>query len=181
MDLVLNNLQRLICHKTQQTKPNKEWKQLSGYFKPQISEISHDKIRKWKRKENLKRETESLLIAAQNNTIRNNHIKAKIDNAQKYIKFRFCGDRDETMNHIISKRSKKAQKEYRTRHDRVGKVIHWELCRKLKFDHTSKWYMPKSESFVSNETNKIIWDFLIQTDYSILTSKVDLVKKNPAS
>ena len=29
-----------------------------------------------KKKENLKRETESLLIAAQNNTIRNNHIKA---------------------------------------------------------------------------------------------------------
>ena len=25
MDLALDNLQRLICHKTQQTKPNQTW------------------------------------------------------------------------------------------------------------------------------------------------------------
>ena len=34
-----------------------------------------------------------------------------------------------------------AQKEYKTRHDWVDKVIHWELCKKLKFNHTKKWYM----------------------------------------
>ena len=27
-------------------------------------------------------------------------------------------------------------KEYKTRYDWVGKVIHWELYKKLKFDHT---------------------------------------------
>ena len=32
-----------------------------------------------------------------------------------------CNDRDETSNHIISERSKLAQKEYKTRHDWVGK------------------------------------------------------------
>ena len=31
---------------------------------------------------------------------------------------------------------KLAQKVYKTKHDRVGKVIHLELCKKLKFDHT---------------------------------------------
>ena len=36
------------------------------------------------------------------------------------------GEGDETINHITSECSKFAQKEYRTRHDRVGKVIHWE-------------------------------------------------------
>ena len=30
---------------------------------------------------------------------------------------RLCGDRDETINHIISECSKLAQKEYKTRHD----------------------------------------------------------------
>ena len=33
-------------------------------------------------KENLKRQIESLLIAAQNNAMRTNYIKAKIDNTQ---------------------------------------------------------------------------------------------------
>ena len=43
-------------------------------------------------------------IAAQ--TIRTNFDKAKIDNALKNFKCRLCGDRHETVNHIISKCSK---------------------------------------------------------------------------
>ena len=46
-------------------------------------------------------------------------------------------------NHIISEYGELAQKEYWTRHDREGKVILWELCKKLKFDHTTKWYIHK--------------------------------------
>ena len=53
-------------------------------------------------------------------------------------KCRLCGDRDVTINHIISERSKSAQKEYKIRHDWVGNVIHWEMCKQLKFDHTNK-------------------------------------------
>ena len=41
------------------------------------------------------RETESLLIAAQNNAVRLNHIKAKITNAQQNSKCRLCSDTDE--------------------------------------------------------------------------------------
>ena len=48
----------------------------------------------WLRKGNLKRETESLLIAAQNNAIRTNNIKARIDKTQQNGKCRLCGDRD---------------------------------------------------------------------------------------
>ena len=83
---------------------------------------------------NLKRETESLLIAAQNN-IRTNHIKARLDKTQQNSKCMLCGDRDKTINHIISECSKLARKEYKTRNDWVGKIIYWELCKKLKFDH----------------------------------------------
>ena len=75
------------------------------------------------------------------NAIRTNHIKARIDKTQQNSKCRLCGDRDETINHIISECSKLAQKEYKARHDWVGKVIHWEMCRKFQFDHTNKWYM----------------------------------------
>ena len=59
------------------------------------------------------------------------------------ITMELCDDGDETINHVIRKCSNLVQKEYKTRHDWVGKVIHRELCKKLKFDHTNKWYMPK--------------------------------------
>ena len=60
-------------------------------------------------------------MAAQNSAIRTNHIKARIDKTQQNSKCRLCGDRDETINHIISECSKLAQKEYKARHDWVGK------------------------------------------------------------
>ena len=59
-----------------------EGKQLYGRFKRLIKNISHEKTWTWLRKGNFKRETESLLIAAQNNTERTNHIKAKLDKTQ---------------------------------------------------------------------------------------------------
>ena len=71
-----------------------EEKQIYGRFKWLINNISHDKTCTWLRKGNLKRKTESLLIAAQNNAIRTNHIKAKIDETQQNSKCRLCGDRD---------------------------------------------------------------------------------------
>ena len=93
-----------------------EGKQLYGRFKRLIN-ISHQKTWTWLRKGNLKRETESLLIAAQDNTIRTNHIKARIDKTQQNSKCRLCSDRDETINHILSECSKLAQKKYKARHD----------------------------------------------------------------
>ena len=117
-----------------------EEKQLYRRFKRLINNISHDQTWTWLRKGNFKRETESLQLEAQNNAIRTNHIKARIEKTQQNSKCRLCSDRDETINHIISECSKLAQKEYKTRHDWVGKVIHWETCKKFEFDYTNKWY-----------------------------------------
>ena len=78
---------------------------------------------------------------AQNDALRANCIKAKIDDMQKNSKYRICRDRDEAVNYIISKCSKLAQKEYEMRYDWLGKVIHWELYKQLKFDPVNKWYM----------------------------------------
>ena len=114
-------------------------------------------------------------MAAQNNAIRTNHIKTRIYKTQQNSRCRLFGDRDETINHIISECNKLAQKEYKTRHDWVGKVIHRELFKKLKFDYTNKWYMHDPESVQENETNKFFWDFEIQTDHLISARRPDLV------
>ena len=114
-------------------------------------------------------------MAAQNSAIRTNHIKVRIDKMQQNSKCRQCGDRDETINHIISKCSKLAQKEYKARHDWVGEVIHWEMCKKFKFDHANKWYMHNPAPVLENDTHKLLWDFDIQTDHLISTRRPDLI------
>ena len=135
--------------------------------------ISQEKIWTWLRKGNLKREKESLLIAAQNNAIRTNYVKAKIEKMKQNCRCRLCGDRYETINHIRGC-SKLAQKDYKIRHDWVDKVIHWELCKKFKFNHTNKQYMHNTKSILENEMHKILWDFEIQTNHLILARWPDL-------
>ena len=115
--------------------------QLYGRFKRLINNISYQKTWTWLRKRNFKREAESLLISAQNNVIRTYDIKVRINEMQQCSKCRRCGNRDETVYHIISESSELAQIEYKTRHAWVGKVIHGEMCKKLKFNHTNKWHM----------------------------------------
>ena len=56
-------------------------------------------------------ETESLLKAAQNNTIRTNYIKVKIDNKQQNRKCWSHGDRDVKVDHIIRESRQLGQKE----------------------------------------------------------------------
>ena len=63
---------------------NQKWeeKQLYGRFKRLTSYTSLEKTWTWLRKGNYKRENESHLIATQNNAIRTNHSKARIDKVQ---------------------------------------------------------------------------------------------------
>ena len=90
-----------------------------------------------------------------------------IDHTQQNSKYRLCGERDGTNTHIISECNKLAQE------DKIrligGKVIHWELCKKFKFDH-------KFESVPENETHILLWDFEIQTDHLTSVKRPDLKK-----
>ena len=134
-----------------------ERKQLYGRFKRLINNISHQKTRFWLRKGNFNKETEFPRITAQNNAVRTNHISERINKTQQDSKCRLCGDSDETINNIISECSKLAQKEYKTIFDWVCKVIHWEMCRKFKFDHgQNKWYMHNPAPVLQNNTHKIL-------------------------
>ena len=61
------------------------------------------------------------------------------------------------------------------RHDWVGKVVHWEMCRTFQFDHTKKWYMRNPAPVLENDTHKLLWDFNIQTDHLIPARRPDLI------
>ena len=56
----------------------------------------------------------------------------------------------------------------------MGKVINGELCKKINFDQTDKWYTHNPESVLQNETHKILWDFEIQMDHLISARRPDL-------
>ena len=60
----------------------------------------------------------------------------------------------------------------------MGKEILWKLSRGLKYDHTTKWYMRKTEFRLENEMHEILLDFEIQTDHLISARRPDLMLIN---
>ena len=63
-------------------------------------------------------------MAAQNQSIRTNLVKAKTDKCQGDSLRRVCRKVDESIDHIVSGCSKLAQKVYKRRHDHLGKIVH---------------------------------------------------------
>ena len=116
----------------------------------------------------LKRETEALIVAAQDQAIRTNYIKAKIDTTEDNPKGRMCNQRDETVSNIVTAFPKMAQKECKKGHDNVAKAVHWDPTGKCGFQRAGKWYEYVPYGVLDNEGYKIPWDFNIQ---QIMASK----------
>ena len=76
---------------------------------------------------------------------------------------------------VAHKISKLVRKEYKARHDWVGKLIYREMCKKFKFDHANKSYMHNPAPVLENDTHKLLWDFDIQTDPLISARRPDLI------
>ena len=162
--------------KAKKEKRLQDWeeKALQSQYLRQTKEVRSEQSWVWLQNGDLKREAESLIVAAQNQSIRTNLVKAKIDKSQKDTLCKLCKKADESIDHV-SGCSKLAQKEYRRRHGDLGEIVHWKLARKCNFEAGDKWYEHDTESVLENEDYKILWDFSIQTDHVIEARRPDLV------
>ena len=148
---------------------------LHGQFESQTRDIKSDESWDWLSKGDLKRETESLLMAAQEQALNTNSVKKNIYGTSTTDKCRMCGSAVESVTHIISQCSVLAQKEYKRRHDKVCQNIHWALCKKFGFDHAECWYNHVPVAILENENVKLLWDFSIQVDRKIDHYRPDIV------
>ena len=72
---------------------------------------------------------------------------------------------------MVNKRCKLAQKKYKTSFNWVGKGIHWELCKRLKFDYTNKWYLRKPKSVLEkwDEWNSLgFWEIHGSSNFGLV-------------
>ena len=118
---------------------------------------------------------QGLIFAAQEQALRMNWIRKNIDGQEVSEKCRMCGERDESIIHLIAKCKKLAQKECKQRHDNIARIVHLELCQKFGLIGEVKWYNHKHASVAENDRVKILWDFKIQTDHVIQHRNPDIV------
>ncbi|XP_062816932.1 uncharacterized protein LOC134293409 [Anolis carolinensis] len=140
-------------------------KTLHGKFLDKIEgKADKEKTWLWLTNGTLKKETEGLILAAQEQDIRTKAIQAKIEKSADDPKCRLCKETDETIDHILSCCKKIAQTDYKQRHNYVAQMIHWNLCLKYHLPAAKNWWDHKPAKVLENEHAKILWDFRIQTD-----------------
>lgn len=155
-----------------------EWKSkaLHGQYVRDMTVVAEKQSTwQWLTSGRLKKETEGLIIAAQDQALRTNAIKVHIDKQGGSALCRLCGDKEETVDHLVSSCGKIAQTEYKGRHDRVAASLHWSLCKHFGFAHAEKWYEHRAEKVIENEKCKLLWDFDVKTDKVISARRPDLL------
>ena len=123
----------------------------------------------------MKKETEDLIFAAQEGALRTNCIRKNVDGQEVSEKCKMCGERDESITHLIAECKKLAQKEYKQRHDNIARIVHLELCQNFGLVDNVKCYKHKPASVIDNDKVKILWDFNIQTDHVIQHRRPNIV------
>ena len=77
----------------------------------------------------LKAETESEIVAAQDQAMQTKHYATKVLNTETDSKCRLCQQLDKTIDHIISACPIMAKEQYIKRHDRVCTQLHFNICK----------------------------------------------------
>ena len=112
---VLNEKEDLPVYEKRITEErNKNWKEKAPHEEHiKQTEVMDENSSQWLKNEQLKKETEGLIIAAQDQALRTNAIKHNIDKTGETPLCRLCEEKSETAKHVINVCSKLAQKEYK--------------------------------------------------------------------
>ena len=159
-------------------KKESEWKEkaLHGQYVRDIEGKTDGDTWRWLRNGFLKPETEGMILAAQEQSLRTRAIQSAIDGRDVSPLCRMCATAPETAMHIVSACPKIAQTWMKERHDRVAAHVHWELCRKYGIECSEKWY-EHTPTDVENEVVEITWDQTVQTDRYIRHNRPDIIVK----
>ena len=92
-----------------------------------------------------------MIFATQEQAVRTSWIRKSIDDQEVSEKCRICGERNESITHLILECRKIARKEYKQRHDNIARIVHLELCQKFGLVGKVNWYNHKLASVIEND------------------------------
>ena len=174
---VLKEDESKIAYKNRVREENhNKWKTkpLHGQYMRDIEGKTDEDSWRWLRNGYLKPETEGMILAAQEQSLRTRAIQAKIDKKAISPMCRMCGQAEETNMHIVSACSKIAQTWMKERHDKLATHVHWELCKKYGIECSEKWY-EHTATYVENDLVEITWDKTVQNDRRVKHNRPDII------
>jgi len=91
---------------------------------------------RWLKSGDIKGETESTVVAAQDQAFSTNYVKNIILKEEIGSKCRLCKQHEENINHLSFRCPILAKREYLMRHDKVCTHLHYSTCKALSTETT---------------------------------------------
>ena len=163
----------------EKTKERWHAKRMHGQFLRNLDKklVDIEQSYRWLKSGDIKGETESEIVAAQNQAISTNYFKNKTLKEEIESKCRLCKQHEETIDNLTTGCPILAKNEYLMRH-KICTHLHYSICKALGIETTNKWYthMPKPVCEVGDVT--VLWNQAVHTDREVTANRPDIIIKN---
>jgi hypothetical protein len=138
-----------------------------------------DKEQSYRRLEfgDIKRKTESTIVAAQDQAVSTNYFKRKILKEETESRCRICEEYEETIDHLTSGCPILTKNEYVIRHDEVCIHLHYSICKTLGIETTENRYSRIPKLVCQHEDITVLWNEEVQSDREVLADRPDIIIK----
>jgi hypothetical protein len=115
---------------------------MHGQFPLSLYEKLVDKEQsyRWLKFGDIKGETQSTIVATQDQAISTNYFERKILKEEIESRCRIFKECEETIDHLTSGCPILAKNEYVIRHNKVCTHLHYSICKTLGIDTTENWF-----------------------------------------
>jgi hypothetical protein len=144
--------------------------------------VDNEQSYQWLKFGNIKGETESTIVTAQDQAISTNCVKNKILKEEVDSKCRLCKQHEETIDHLTSGCPILVKNEYLMRHDKVVAHLRYSVWTALGIGMTDKWHTHTHTHthtpVCEHEDVTVLRTQGLHTDREVTASKPDIVIKN---
>ncbi|CAG9770163.1 unnamed protein product [Ceutorhynchus assimilis] len=132
-------------------------KQMHGQYNRETNteQVDRERTLRWLRNGTPKEETESIIVASQDQAISIIYIKHQIHRQKLDPKCRLCKEYDETIKHMTTVLAKY---EYIKRQNKVCSTLHYNICKYYNIEVEDKWFKHKPKNVELTKNVTVIWD-----------------------
>ena len=141
-------------------------------------QVAIEQSYRWLKSGDIKGETESTIVAAQDQEIITNYFKNKILKVEIERKCQLCKQHEETIDHLTSECPILAKNEYLMRHNKDCTHLHYSICKALGIETTDKWYTHMPKPVYEKGDVTVFWNQAVHTDREVTANRPDIIIKN---
>jgi hypothetical protein len=142
-----------------------------------IKLVDNEQSYGWLKSVDIKGETESTIMAAQDQAISTRYFNHKFFKDELDSRCRLCKHLEETTDNLTSGCPILAMNEYVMRHDKVCTHLHYSTCKGLGIETTGRWHTHPPKPVHEQEDVTVLWNQGVQTERELTANMPDVIIK----